>query len=124
MGHDAAKVDGRGSNPLGGTWRAECAALPNGCVPRRATVLSAAILRRLLGRAWIPTPGLQCSIHWRRAGHRIRCGGFSGCSSVVERGVRDLEAAGAIPVTQTIAGARFTARRWGRAGWLPPLTQQ
>lgn len=44
--------------------------------------------------------GEQRSIRWRRA---VLVSRFSGCSSVEERGVRVLEAAGAIPVTQTHA---------------------
>lgn len=45
-GHDSAKIVGRGSTPLGGTF---------GFASRR------------LGRCRIPTPAMQRSIRWRRA---------------------------------------------------------
>lgn len=45
-GHDSAKIVGRGSTPLGGTF---------GLASRR------------LGRCRIPTPAMQRSIRWRRA---------------------------------------------------------
>lgn len=84
-------------------------------------ILSVVLLRCRLGRPWFPSPGSSvrftgdvlllttCSPVARALGSDPRdrwcksshVDDISGCSSGVERVVRDDEAAGAIPVTQT-----------------------